>query len=82
MALPIFYVLCYLVKLLTHLHGGRIFCLPFVYNASPVGPDGVKRLIQKGVKKELGADYDIKHFNPSYKPLGPAPVHSARFGFI
>ncbi len=44
-----------------------LFAVGF-YKASRKWPNGVKRLIQKGVEKELGADYDIKHFNPSYKP--------------
>jgi len=39
-----------------------------MYNASRKWPNGMKKLIQKGVKKELGEDYDIRHFAPQYKP--------------
>ncbi len=38
------------------------------YAASRKWPNAIKRFIQKGVKKELGNAYDMKHFNPSYKP--------------
>ena len=44
-----------------------LFALGF-YNASRKWPHAIKRLIQKGIKKELGADYDIKNFDPAYKP--------------
>ncbi|MCF8277881.1 MAG: NAD(P)/FAD-dependent oxidoreductase [Flavobacteriales bacterium] len=39
-----------------------------MYSASRKWPDGVKRLILKGVRQQLGADYDISHFSPNYKP--------------
>ena len=38
------------------------------YKASRRWPNGVKKLIQKGVEKELGKGYEIKHFDPAYKP--------------
>lgn len=38
------------------------------YNASRKFPNAIRKLIQKGVKKELGHDYDIKHFDPKYNP--------------
>ncbi|MDZ4847118.1 MAG: NAD(P)/FAD-dependent oxidoreductase [Chitinophagales bacterium] len=44
-----------------------LFALGF-YNASRKWPHAVKKLIQKGIKKELGAKYNINHFNPKYKP--------------
>lgn len=44
-----------------------LFSIGF-YNASRKWPDGVRKLIQKGIKKELGKDYDIRHFDPKYKP--------------
>ncbi len=44
-----------------------LFSIGF-YNASRKWPDGVRKLIQKGIKKELGKDYDIRNFDPKYKP--------------
>ncbi len=44
-----------------------LFSIGF-YNASRKWPDGVKKFIQKGIKKQLGKDYDIRHFDPKYKP--------------
>lgn len=38
------------------------------YNASRKWPNAIKRFIMTGVQRELGSDYDMKHFNPSYKP--------------
>jgi cation diffusion facilitator CzcD-associated flavoprotein CzcO len=40
----------------------------FFYNLSRKRPSVMKRLIAKGVKKELGKDFDTKHFTPSYNP--------------
>lgn len=40
----------------------------FFYNLARNRPSLVKRLIAKGVKKELGAGFDLKHFTPSYNP--------------
>jgi cation diffusion facilitator CzcD-associated flavoprotein CzcO len=39
-----------------------------LYKASRRFPKAMKKLIQKGVQKELGKDYDLKHFDPPYKP--------------
>ena len=44
-----------------------LFSIGF-YNASRKWPDGVRKFIQKGIKKELGKNYDIRHFDPKYKP--------------
>jgi cation diffusion facilitator CzcD-associated flavoprotein CzcO len=40
----------------------------FFYNLARKRPSVMKRLITKGVKKELGEEFDIKHFTPSYNP--------------
>lgn len=40
----------------------------FFYNLSRRRPSVMKRLIAKGVKKELGKDFDFKHFTPTYNP--------------
>jgi cation diffusion facilitator CzcD-associated flavoprotein CzcO len=38
------------------------------YSASRQWPNAVRKLIKKGVQKELGKDYDLSHFDPKYKP--------------
>ncbi|HWB64318.1 MAG TPA: NAD(P)/FAD-dependent oxidoreductase [Chitinophagales bacterium] len=38
------------------------------YKAARRWPNGVKKLIQSGVKRELGENYDIRNFSPNYKP--------------
>lgn len=38
------------------------------YNAARTWPDNVKSFIQKGVEKQVGKEYDMKHFDPPYKP--------------
>ncbi len=40
----------------------------FFFSVSRKWPNGVKKLLQKGAKKEIGALYDVKHFNPPYNP--------------
>ena len=41
----------------------------YFYNLSRKKPDLVKQKILKGVRAQLGPDYDVdKHFTPSYKP--------------
>lgn len=40
----------------------------FFYNLARKRPSVMKRLIAKGVKKELGEEFDIRHFTPSYNP--------------
>ncbi len=44
-----------------------LFAIGF-YNASRKWPEGVRKFIQKGIKKELGETFDMKHFDPKYKP--------------
>lgn len=38
------------------------------YNAARTWPVPIKKLIQKGIERELGKNYDMKHFDPPYKP--------------
>lgn len=41
----------------------------FVYKQSRTKPEKMKKLLLKGVREALGADYDVaKHFTPSYNP--------------
>ncbi len=40
----------------------------FFYVLSRKRPETMKRLIAKGVRTELGDDYDIAHFTPPYNP--------------
>ena len=40
----------------------------FSYGISRKYPNFMKKLILAGVKKELGEDYDLRHFSPSYNP--------------
>ena len=40
----------------------------FFYGLSRKRPDTMKRIIAKGVRKQLGEDYDPKHFSPRYNP--------------
>jgi cation diffusion facilitator CzcD-associated flavoprotein CzcO len=44
-----------------------MFAIGF-YGASRKWPEGVKQFIQKGIRKQLGAEYDMQHFDPTYKP--------------
>ena len=40
----------------------------FFYVLSKKRPGIMKRLINKGIRTELGDDYDLKHFTPPYNP--------------
>ncbi len=40
----------------------------FFYNFSRKRPAAMKRLVAKGVKKEIGAELAEKHFSPTYNP--------------
>ena len=40
----------------------------FFYGLSRRRPETMKRLINKGIRTELGEDYDLKHFTPPYDP--------------
>ncbi|CAN5365072.1 NAD(P)/FAD-dependent oxidoreductase [soil metagenome] len=44
-----------------------LFSLSF-YNASRTWPNAIRKLIQKGIKKELGKTVDLKNFDPPYNP--------------
>lgn len=40
----------------------------FFYSLARKRPEIMKRLISKGVRNHLGAEYDLKHFTPNYNP--------------
>jgi monooxygenase len=40
----------------------------FFYSLARKRPAAMKRLIAKGVRKELGEEFDLKHFSPDYNP--------------
>ena len=40
----------------------------FFYNLARSRPEVFKRMLRKGVRHELGNQYDIKHFTPQYNP--------------
>jgi cation diffusion facilitator CzcD-associated flavoprotein CzcO len=40
----------------------------FFYKLARKRPEVMKRLIAKGVRHQLGEDYDLKHFSPRYNP--------------
>jgi cation diffusion facilitator CzcD-associated flavoprotein CzcO len=40
----------------------------FFYNLARKRPETMKRLIAKGVRRQLGDDYAVKHFTPRYEP--------------
>jgi monooxygenase len=40
----------------------------FFYNLARRRPDIFKRMIAKGNRKQLGPDFDLKHFTPQYDP--------------
>ncbi len=40
----------------------------FFYNFSRKRPEAMKRLVAKGVKKQIGAELAEKHFSPTYNP--------------
>lgn len=47
----------------------NIFFSVIFYNVCQWWPNAMKNLLMKGVKKELGDDYDVeKHFSPLYNP--------------
>jgi cation diffusion facilitator CzcD-associated flavoprotein CzcO len=46
----------------------NVFLQMFFYVLSRKRPQTMKRLIEKGVRTELGEDYDIAHFTPTYNP--------------
>lgn len=38
------------------------------YNLARLMPDFFKHMVESGVRHQLGDDYDVKHFTPSYNP--------------
>ena len=40
----------------------------FFYNLARSRPGVMKRLIAKGARRQLGPDYDLRHFTPQYEP--------------
>jgi monooxygenase len=40
----------------------------FFYNLARRRPDTFKRMIAKGNRRQLGPDYDLRHFTPRYNP--------------
>ena len=50
-----------------------LFSIGF-YGAARKWPDGVRRFIQKGIKKEVGEKYNQKDFDPPYNQIGRAHV--------
>jgi monooxygenase len=40
----------------------------FFYNLARKRPDIFKRMLAKGARKQLGRDYDLRHFTPQYNP--------------
>ncbi len=38
------------------------------YNASKRWPNRIKRLLQKGIQREMGDQYEHRHFDPKYDP--------------
>jgi monooxygenase len=38
------------------------------YNAARTWPKPIKRLLQLGIKQQLGENFNMKHFDPPYKP--------------
>jgi len=46
----------------------KILFQRFSYTIARKFPKTMKKLVIKGVQKELGKDYDLKHFTPNYYP--------------
>lgn len=46
----------------------NVFLQMFFYVLSRKRPQTMRRLIEKGVRTELGQEYDIAHFSPTYNP--------------
>src|ERR671938_349463 len=38
----------------------------FFYGLARARPEVMRRMIAKGVRRQLGADYDLRHFTPRY----------------
>jgi monooxygenase len=46
----------------------NVFLQMFFYNLARSRPDVFKRMLARGVKHQLGEQYDLKHFTPEYNP--------------
>jgi cation diffusion facilitator CzcD-associated flavoprotein CzcO len=46
----------------------NVFLQMFFYNLARSRPDLFKWMLTKGVRKNLGEEYDLKHFTPQYNP--------------
>lgn len=46
----------------------NVFLQMFFYVLSRKRPQTMKRMLEKGVRTELGEEYDIAHFTPTYNP--------------
>lgn len=46
----------------------NVFLQMFFYNLARSRPDLFKWMLAKGVRKNLGEEYDLKHFTPQYNP--------------
>ena len=49
-----------------------------MYKAAKRYPGRIRKLLLGAVKQQLGDSVDMKHFTPSYKPWGRAPVRGGR----
>jgi cation diffusion facilitator CzcD-associated flavoprotein CzcO len=46
----------------------NVFLQMFFYNLARAKPDYFKKMVMKGVRRQLGRDYDVRHFTPAYNP--------------
>jgi len=46
----------------------NVLMATFFYNLARNRPELFKRMVAKGVRRELGEEYDSKHFTPTYNP--------------
>jgi cation diffusion facilitator CzcD-associated flavoprotein CzcO len=46
----------------------NVFLQMFFYNLARANPEYFKKMVMKGVRHQLGRDYDVKHFTPAYNP--------------
>jgi cation diffusion facilitator CzcD-associated flavoprotein CzcO len=46
----------------------NVFLQMFFYNLARAKPEYFKKMVMKGVRHQLGRDYDVTHFTPAYNP--------------
>jgi cation diffusion facilitator CzcD-associated flavoprotein CzcO len=46
----------------------NVFLQMFFYNLARAKPAYFKKMVMKGVRHQLGRDYDVRHFTPTYNP--------------